>query len=95
MRATQADNSRPFAPPFYDAYRSIARTGPLAVLVRAKLYRIKTSKEAWLDYDRIFKALREARYNGFVSLVYERWQDRDAPHALPSGVKLLRGYLRR
>jgi hypothetical protein len=71
--APPADHSRPFAPPFYDAYRSIARTGPLAVLVRAKLYRIKTSKEAWLDYDRIFKVLREARYNGFVSLVYEGW----------------------
>ena len=48
-----------------------------------------------VDYGRIFKVLREARYNGFVGLVYERWQDRDAPHVVPSGVKLLRGYLRR
>ena len=35
------------------------------------------------------------RYNGFVSLVYEGWQDRDAPHAVPDGVKFLRGYLGR
>jgi hypothetical protein len=93
--APPADHSRPFAPPFDDAYRSIARTGPLAVLVRAKLYRLRSGKEMWLDYGRIFKVLREARYNGFVSLVYEGWQDRDAPHAVPSGVKFLRGYLRR
>jgi hypothetical protein len=92
--APPADHSRPFGPPFYDAYRSIARTAPPAVLVRAKLYRLKTGKEEWLDYGRIFKILGEARYNGFVSLVYEGWQDRDAPHAVPSGENFLRGFLR-
>jgi hypothetical protein len=75
--------------------QSIARTALLAVLVRAKLYRLRTGKEEWLDYGRIFKVLRVARYNGFVSLVYEGWRDRGAPHAVPSGVKLLRGYLGR
>jgi sugar phosphate isomerase/epimerase len=79
----------------YDVYRSIARTAPLAVLVRAKLYRIKSGKEEWLDYDRILKILRDVQYNGFVSLVYEGWKDMDALHAVPSGAKFLRGYLGR
>jgi hypothetical protein len=90
-----ASGATPDDPVRYDAYRSIARTAPLAVLVRAKLYWRRSGKETWLDYDRIFKVLRDARYNGFVSLVYEGWQDRDAPHAVPDGVKLLRGYLGR
>jgi hypothetical protein len=85
VRATQADNSRPFAPPFYGAYRSMARTAPLAVLVRAKLYRLRSGKEEWLDYGRIFTVLHEARYNGFVSLVYEGWRDLDAPHTVRTG----------
>jgi sugar phosphate isomerase/epimerase len=79
----------------HDVYRSIARTAPLAVYVRAKLYRIKSGKEEWLDYDRIFKILRDVHYNGFVSLVYEGWPDMDAPHAVPIGVKFLRTLLGR
>lgn len=90
-----ASGSRPEDRGRYDVYRSIARTAPLAVLVRAKLYRLKSGKEEWLDYDRIFPILRDARYNGFVSLVYEGWPDMDAPHAVPNGVKFLRGYLGR
>ena len=90
-----ASGARPEDARRHDVYKSIARTAPLAVLVRAKLYRLRSGKEEWLDYGRIFKALREARYNGFVSLVYEGWQDRDPPHAVPDGVKFLRGYLGR
>jgi sugar phosphate isomerase/epimerase len=78
----------------YDVYQSIAQTAPRAVLVRAKLYRLKNGKEEWLDYGRIFKTLRSVKYNGFVCLVYEGWQDRDAMHAVPDGVKFLRGYLK-
>jgi sugar phosphate isomerase/epimerase len=90
-----ASGSRPEDRGRYDVYGSIARTVPLAVLVRAKLYRLKSGKEEWLDYDRIFQILRDARYNGFVSLVYEGWPDMDALHAVPNGVKFLRGYLGR
>jgi sugar phosphate isomerase/epimerase len=79
----------------YDVYRSIERTAPLAVLVRAKLYRLRSGKEEWLDYDRIFKILRAVKYNGFVCLVYEGWKDLDAMHAVPLGVKFLRDYLSR
>ena len=84
----QADEPRRF-----DVYKSIERTAPLAVMVRAKLYRLRNGREQWLDYDRIFKILRGVKYNGFVSLVYEGWQDMDAMHAVPVGVKFLRGFL--
>ena len=63
---------------------------PLAVFVRAKLYRLKDGKEEWLDYQRIFKILGDAKYNGFVSLVYEGWRHMDGMHAVPLGVKFLR-----
>jgi sugar phosphate isomerase/epimerase len=79
----------------YDVYKSIARTAPLAVFVRAKLYRLKEGKEEWLDYERIFKVLAEVKFNGFISLVYEGWQEMDAMHAVPLGVKFLRGFLAR
>jgi sugar phosphate isomerase/epimerase len=74
----------------FDLYQSIARTAALAVLVRAKLYRLRDGKEEWLDYERIFQNLRRVKYNGFISLVYEGWENLDAPHAVPMGVKLLR-----
>jgi sugar phosphate isomerase/epimerase len=78
----------------HDVYKSIEQTVARAVFVRAKLYRIRNGKEEWLDYDRIFKILRGVKYNGFVSLVYEGWNDMDAMHAVPLGVKFLRGYLK-
>ena len=52
-----------------------------------------SGKEEWLDYERIFRILGGVKYNGFVSLVYEGWQDMDAMHAVPIGVKFLRRYL--
>ena len=90
-----ASGAKPEDSRTHDLYKSIDRTAPLAVLVRAKLYRIKSGKEEWLDYDRIFKILRRVKYNGFVCLVYEGWKDMDALHAVPTGVKFLRGYLAR
>jgi sugar phosphate isomerase/epimerase len=88
-----ASGAKPDDAKRYDVYQSIAQTAPLAVFVRAKLYRLKDGKEQWLDYDRIFKTLKGVKYNGFVCLVYEGWQDRDAMHAVPEGVKFLRRYL--
>jgi sugar phosphate isomerase/epimerase len=76
-----------------EAYRSIERTAPLACFVRAKLYRLRTGKEAWLDYDRIFQILRKVKFNGWISLVYEGSADQDAMHAVPVGVKFLRRFL--
>jgi sugar phosphate isomerase/epimerase len=88
-----AGGARPDDPRRYDVYQSIQRTVRLAVLVRAKLYRLRGDREAWLDYDRIFKILQGVPFKGFVSLVYEGWQDMDALHAVPLGVKFLRRYL--
>jgi sugar phosphate isomerase/epimerase len=77
----------------HDVYKSIEKTAPLAVFVRAKLYRIRSGKEEWLNYERIFKILRSVKYRGFVCLVYEGWKDLDAMHAVPKGVKFLRSHL--
>jgi sugar phosphate isomerase/epimerase len=79
----------------HDLYKSIEKTAARAVQVRAKLYRLRSGKEEWLDYDRIFRILRNVKYNGFISLVYEGWNDLDAMHAVPLGVKFLRNYLKR
>jgi len=87
-----ASGAQPEDPRKHDVYKSIERTAPLAVQVRAKLYRLKSGKEEWLDYERIFKILRGVKYQGFVSLVYEGWKDMDATHAVPKGVKFLRRY---
>jgi sugar phosphate isomerase/epimerase len=88
-----AGGARPKDATKYDVYQSIERTAALAVFVRAKLYRLRSGKEEWLDYPRIFKILRRVKYNGFVSLVYEGWEDMDAMHAVPIGAKLLRDWL--
>ena len=76
-----------------EAYKSMERTAPLACFVRAKLYRLRTGKEAWLDYNRIFRILRNVKFNGWICLVYEGWDDQDAMHAVPVGAKFLRSYL--
>jgi sugar phosphate isomerase/epimerase len=78
----------------HDVYQSIEKTAPLAVFVRAKLYRLRSGKEEWLDYDRIFQILRRVKYKGFICLVYEGWADLDSMHAVPKGVQLLRSYLK-
>jgi sugar phosphate isomerase/epimerase len=88
-----AAGARPEDSAKYDVYESIEKTAPHAVFVRAKLYRLRNGNEEWLDYGRIFKILRRAKYNGFVSLVYEGWQHMDAMHAVPIGTKLLRRHL--
>ena len=77
----------------YDVYQSIEKTAALAVFVRAKLYRLRSGKEEWLDVSAHLQNPRHVKYNGFVSLVYEGWQDMDAMHAVPIGAKLLRDCL--
>ena len=88
-----ASGARPDDPARYDLYRSLEQTAGRAVLVRAKLYRLRSGKETWLDYGRVFRTLRRVGYNGFISLVYEGHHDLDAAHAVPAGVQFLRGQL--
>jgi len=79
--------------PELDFYSSIADTAPLAVHVRAKIYRIQTGEEAWLDYPRIFEILNGVDYNGWVSVVYEGQAVEEESIAVPKAVEYLRRFV--
>ena len=79
--------------PALDFYGSIAETAPLAVHVRAKVYRIQTGEEAWLDYPRIFEILKGVDYNGWVSIVYEGQSAEPEATAVPKAVAYLRRFV--
>lgn len=74
-------------------YESIQASAPRTVQVRAKLYRIASGSEAWLDYDRIMPILKNVGFNGWMSLVFEGQDELDEPTAVPIGVRFLRGLL--
>ena len=76
--------------PEWNFYGSIEASAPRAVHVRAKIYRIASGKEAWLDYDRIMPILKKLGYNGWLSLVFEGQDELDEPTA----IKLANTYLR-
>ena len=46
-------------------------TAPRAAYVRAKIYKIDSGVEEFLDYDRILQILRDVGYNGTLGLVLE------------------------
>ncbi len=79
--------------PTLDFYGSIRETAPLAVHVRAKVYRIQTGEEAWLDYPRIFEILKDVDYNGWVSIVYEGQKAEEEETAVPKAVDYLRRFV--
>ena len=79
--------------PTLNFYGSIEETAPLAVHVRAKIYRISTGEEAWLDNPRIFKILNGVDYNGWVSVVYEGQADEAEETAVPKAVSYLRNFV--
>mgnify|MGYP002847918154 FL=1 len=55
-----------------DIYRQHhARVAPCATCLRAKIYKIDNGYEEWLDYPRIFRIMRDADYNGAVSICFE------------------------
>jgi sugar phosphate isomerase/epimerase len=89
-----ASGADPAARPDDALYASIEQTASLAVHVRAKLYRISSGVEEWLDYPRIFKILDGVHYNGAVSLVYEGWANEHEETAIPKGVAFLRRFVR-
>ncbi len=49
----------------------IEMTAPYASYVRAKVYKVDSGREEYLDYKRIIEILREADYNGNLSIVLE------------------------
>ena len=75
----------------YDYLASIEQTAPFATHVRAKIYEMRQGRETSLDYERIFQALRNVAYNGWVSLVYEGRGDEHADIA--AAVPMLRRYI--
>jgi sugar phosphate isomerase/epimerase len=79
--------------PKHDFYAYIGQTAPRAVAARAKIYRIRSGEEEWLDYRRILPALKEAKFNGPLSVVFEGWDDLDEREAVPSAAKFLRRLL--
>jgi sugar phosphate isomerase/epimerase len=57
--------------PAVDIYRYMEQTLPHAGYVRCKFYQIASGREEVLDYDRIAHLMKEADFNGCISIVYE------------------------
>tara|TARA_B100000029_G_scaffold389840_1_gene386418 strand:- start:122513 stop:123349 length:837 start_codon:yes stop_codon:yes gene_type:complete len=81
--------------PAYDFYGSIETTAPYAAHVRAKIYRIESGIEAWLDYPRILEILKKAGFNGWMSIVFEGQDVEREEIAIPKAVNYLRDLLNR
>ena len=47
------------------------QTAPYAAYVRAKIYKVDSGREEWLDYDRIVQILTAANFNGPMSMTFE------------------------
>ena len=88
-----ASGARGKEDPTLNFYGSIVETAPLAVHVRAKIYRIQTGEEAWLNYPRIFEILKGVNYNGWVSVVYEGQEVESEETAVPKAVRYLRRFV--
>ena len=67
----------------HNFYGSIETSAPKAVHVRAKIYRIASGSEAWLDYDRIMKIIKSVGFNGWMSVVFEGQDELDEVSAVP------------
>lgn len=77
----------------WDFYESIRISVPKAVQIRAKIYRINSGKEKWLDYDRIMPIIKNADFNGWMSVVYEGQDELNEIEAVPKASKFLRDML--
>ena len=63
--------NRGIGDPDIDIYRYMEQTAPYASYVRAKIYKIDTGREEWLDYSRIVGILKSANFNGTMSITFE------------------------
>ncbi len=57
--------------PSVGIYEYIEQTAPYASYVRAKIYKIDSGREEWIDYERVMAILRSVGFNGTMSIVYE------------------------
>ena len=74
----------------HDFYGSIKASAPKAVHVRAKIYRIASGSETWLDYDRIMPIIKSVGFNGWMSVVFEGQDELDELSAVPLAASFLR-----
>ncbi|MCZ6677801.1 MAG: sugar phosphate isomerase/epimerase [Candidatus Poribacteria bacterium] len=80
--------------PNVDIYKYMEQTAPHASYVRAKIYKIDTGREEWLDYKRIIAILKGVNFNGNMSIVFEDRGNRcDYAEAIGLAVKHLRQLL--
>ena len=61
--------------PKVDIYAHMEQVLAQACYVRTKFYKIASGKEEILDYERIVDILKQQRYNGSLSIVYEGRED--------------------
>ena len=75
-------------------YKYMEQTAPYASYVRAKIYKVDSGKEELLDYRRIIAILKEANFNGNMSIVFEDQGNQcDYAEAIGLAVKHLRELL--
>ena len=81
--------------PSVDIYKYIEEAAPHASYIRAKIYKIDSGREEWIDYDRVVKILRKIGYNGTMSVVFEGvWHNQcDDKESLRLGTSHLRDVL--
>jgi sugar phosphate isomerase/epimerase len=74
-----------------ELYESIEMCTPVASMVRAKFYFAEPGDEQWLDYPRIVRTLKNAKFDGPISIVYENKGDGNRPstEALSAAVRYL------
>ena len=70
-------------------YESIEMCAPRADMVRTKFYFASAGDEQWLDYPRIVRILKNAQFDGPISIVYEPRGDVLSKDALPAAVRYL------
>ncbi|MBI4531189.1 MAG: TIM barrel protein [Candidatus Latescibacteria bacterium] len=80
--------------PDVDIYRYMEQTAPYASYVRAKIYKIDSGREEWIDYKRVIKILKAVNFNGSLSIVFEGQGNRcEDAEAIRLAVKHLRELL--
>lgn len=77
----------------HDFYDYIRQTAPRAIAARAKIYRIRSGEEEWIDYRRVLPILKAAGFSGLLSIVFEGWDDLDEREAVPKAAAFLRRLL--
>lgn len=53
------------------AYGFMEEVLPHTGCVAAKIYNIESSREEWVDYDRVFNILKAADFNGRIAVYYK------------------------